>query len=178
MKLIFRQILMWRIPTRGMLEYPKNEICRKHSGTHKIFCKPLPALLQGFSKDTFSSTHGLVQGGFLTCSAQSSELKRKTLLNQGGSFAHREFLIGCPSFFILGGAFKRTTLYNWNCEGFPDNFQMFTFWLPFFSLSSSSIVGIVWEPIGVFWRTFKCSTIVLKRCWAKPQSLKGGVLYR
>ena len=162
MKLIFRQILMWRIPTRGMLEYPKNEICRKHSGTHKIFCKPLPALFQG---------------GFLTCSAQSSELKRKTLLNQGGSFAHREFLIGCPSFFILGGAFKRTTLYNWNCEGFPDNFQMFTFWLPFFSLSSSSIVGIVWEPIGVFRRTFKCSTIV-SRCRAKPQSLKGGVLYR
>ena len=34
-------------------------------------------------------------------------LKRKTLFNQRGSFAHREFhgtesLIGCPSFFIFG----------------------------------------------------------------------------
>ena len=49
--------------------------------------------------------------------------------------------------------------------------------IAFSSLSSSSIVGIVWEPIGVFWRTFKCSTIV-SRCRAKPQSLQGGVLYR
>ena len=49
--------------------------------------------------------------------------------------------------------------------------------LHFSSLSSSSIVGIVWEPIGVFRRTFKCSTIV-SRCRAKPQSLKWGVLYR
>ena len=65
---------------------------------------PSPGILQGHF--FINTLHGLVQGGFLTCSAQSSELKRKTLLNQGGSFVHREFhgtesLIGCPSFFIL-----------------------------------------------------------------------------
>ena len=43
---------------------------------------------------------------FFNCSAQISVLKRKTLFNQRGSFAHWEFhgtesLIGCPSFFIL-----------------------------------------------------------------------------
>ena len=47
-----------------------------------------------------------IQGAFFNCSAQISVLKRKTLFNQRGSFAHRKFhgtesLIGCPSFFIL-----------------------------------------------------------------------------
>ena len=47
-----------------------------------------------------------MQGCFFNCSAQISVLKRKTLFNQQGSFVHREFhgtefLIGCPSFFIL-----------------------------------------------------------------------------
>ena len=47
-----------------------------------------------------------IQGAFFNCSAQISVLKRKTLFNQRGSFVHREFhgtefLIGCPSFFIL-----------------------------------------------------------------------------
>ena len=48
----------------------------------------------------------IIQGAFFNCSAQISVLKRKTLFNQRGSFVHREFhgtefLIGCPSFFIL-----------------------------------------------------------------------------
>ena len=47
-----------------------------------------------------------IQGAFFNCFAQISVLKRKTLFNQRESFVHREFhgtdfLIGCPSFFIL-----------------------------------------------------------------------------
>ena len=48
----------------------------------------------------------IIQGAFFNCSDQISVLKRKTSFNQRGCFVHlefhgREFLIGCPSFFIL-----------------------------------------------------------------------------
>ena len=58
-----------------------------------------------FAKILFQSMSSYRVVSF-NCSAQISVLKRKTLFNQGGSFVHREFygteyLIGCPSFFIL-----------------------------------------------------------------------------
>ena len=48
-----------------------------------------------------------IQGGSFNCSAQISVLKRKTLVNQRGSFVHREFhgteyLVGCLSLFHFG----------------------------------------------------------------------------
>ena len=99
---------MWRIPTRRDVEIPKKwNLPKAQWHTQDILQTPscpFPGILQGHF--FINTLHGLVQGGFLTCSAQSSELKRKTLLNQGGSFVHREFhgtesLIGCHSFFFL-----------------------------------------------------------------------------
>ena len=63
---------------------------------------PLSSLV--LPKMAFSAQN--IQGVFFNCSAQISVLNRKMLVNQRGSFVHREFhgtesLIGCPSFFIL-----------------------------------------------------------------------------
>ena len=51
-------------------------------------------------------------------------------------------------YWKLGGTVKRTTLYNGNCEGFPDNFQMFTFWLPFLLCLHLQSLELCGSPSG------------------------------
>ena len=67
---------------------------------------PDPRMGRGLLQKTNYFKIGNLQGAFFKCSAQFSVLKRKSLLNQRGSFVHREFhgresLIGCPSSYLI-----------------------------------------------------------------------------